>query len=319
MALSDLAVYSEYAYAAATEVLDQQIEVFNAASQGTITISPSAVQGDWYETAFYAKIDGLVRRRNAYGTGAIGERNMRHLTDTRVKVAAGTQVVNLDPGQFAWIQRSPEEAGALMGQQLAKDMFADFLNVSLGATVAALGQETEIVYDATTTTDTAPSFRNLNHAASLFGDRSSAIQAWIMHSTPMHLLWDNALTNVERLFVYGTVNVMRDPMGRVFVITDSPYLLKSDGTQHTLGLTQNAIIVQQGNDYFANEEVKNGQENIARTFQAEWSWTLGINGFSWDKATGGASPTDAALLVSSNWDRYSTSHKDLAGVLLNTK
>ena len=39
MALSDLQVYSETAYSAMTEVLDQQIELFNAATGGCIQLT----------------------------------------------------------------------------------------------------------------------------------------------------------------------------------------------------------------------------------------------------------------------------------------
>ena len=39
---------------------------------------------------------------------------------------------------------------------------------------------------------------------------------------------------------------------------------------------------------------------------------------AWDKANGSHSPTDAALFTSTNWDKYSTSIKDLAGVILKS-
>lgn len=319
MALSDLAVYSEYAYAAMTEVLDQQINVFNASSGGTITLVGASVQGDWSETAFWAKMDGTVRRRNPYGSGAIATKNMKHLTDTMVKVAAGTPEIRLDPGQFRWIQMNPEEAGVMFGRQLAGDLLQDILNIGLGSCYAALAQETAVIYDATATTSAEPTPNNLNNAQAMFGDRSGAIGAWILHSGTMHKLWGNALTNNERLFNYGTVNIMRDPFGRLFVMTDSPSLFDATTSKyHTLGLTSGALILQQNNDFDAMETGKTGDENLIRTYQAEWSYNVGVKGFSWDKVNGGKAPTDAALLTSTNWDRYATSHKDLAGVVLET-
>ncbi len=323
MALSDLAVYSEYAYSSFTEVLQQQINLFNQASGGTIQLSAAAHQGDFSDVAFFAKIaGGTVRRRNAYGTGTVSEKTLAHLVDTMVKVAAGTPPIRIDPGQFRWIQQNPEIAGVALGQQLAVDTLADMLNTGLGATVAAMSGVAAIVTDVTGATAPADkmSFINQATASAKFGDASNRIQAWVMHSKPMHDTYANALTNAERLFVYGTVNVLRDPFGRLLIMSDSPNLVVagSPNVYNTLGLVPGAIMLDQNNDFDANEETKNGGENIIRTYQAEWSYELGIMGFSWDKANGGKSPNDAAILTGTNWDRYATSEKDLAGVLLKT-
>ncbi|UAG58587.1 putative major capsid protein [Pseudomonas phage Kaya] len=321
MALSDLAVYSEYAYSAFSETLRQQVDLFNAATGGAIMLQSAAHQGDFSDVAFFAKVTGgLVRRRNAYGSGTVAEKVLKHLVDTSVKVAAGTPPVRLDPGQFRWIQQNPEVAGAAMGQQLAVDTMADMLNVGLGSVYSALSQVAAVVYDATgnTAPDDGPTWNNLNNGQAKFGDQSSQIAAWIMHSTPMHKLYGNNLTNSERLFTYGTVNVVRDPFGKLLVMTDSPNLFAAGtpNVYHILGLVPGAVMIGQNNDFDANEETKNGDENIIRTYQAEWSYNVGVKGFAWDKANGGKSPTDAALFTSTNWDKYATSEKDLAGVVV---
>ena len=323
MALSDLAVYSEYAYSSMTEVLRQKIDLFNAATGGAIQLRGAAHQGDYSDVAFFAKISGLVRRRNSYGSGTVAEKKMAHLVDTMVKVAAGTPPVRLDPGQFKWIQQNPEVAGAALGQQLAVDTMADMLNVGLGASYAALSAQTAVVYDATgnTSPENTLSFGNLNNGQAKFGDQASTISAWVMHSKPMFDLYGKNLTNSASLFTYGNINVMRDPFGKLLVMTDSQNLVIA-GTPNNyavLGLVPGAVIIDQNNDYTANEEAKNGDENIIRTFQAEWSYNVGVKGFAWDKANGGKSPNDAALLTSTNWDKYATSHKDLAGVVVKTK
>ena len=323
MALSDLAVYSEYAYASMTEVLRQRIDLFNAATGGAITLRSATHQGDFSDVAFFAKISGLVRRRNSYGSGSVGEKKLAHLVDTMVKVAAGTPPVRLDPGQFKWIQQNPEVAGAALGQQLAVDTMADMLNVGLGASYAALSAQTAVVYDATGNTlpEDTLSFGNLNNGQAKFGDQASTISAWVMHSKPMFDLYGKNLTNAAQLFTYGNINVIRDPFGKLLVMTDSPNLVIT-GTPNNyavLGLVPGAVIIDQNNDYTANEEAKNGDENIIRTFQAEWSYNVGVRGFAWDKTNGGKSPNDAALLTATNWDKYGTSHKDLAGVVVKVK
>lgn len=330
MALSDLAVYSEYAYLAMTEVLAQQIDAFNAASAGAIVLSSAAHQGDYSDAAFFAKIADLVRRRNSYGTDTVETKTLRQLVDTSVKVAAGTPEIRLDPGQFRWIQQNPEVAGAALGQQLAVDSMADMLNTGVGCAVSALttvpaSNAGTLIKDITGETAPAnrPTFVALTQAAGIFGDRQNAIRAWIMHSTPITSLFVNALTNSERLFSYESINVIRDPFGRLFVITDSPSLQWSvadpvSAGYYTLGLVQGAIYIGQNNDFDAVQTDATGYENIKRTYQAEWSYNCGIKGYAWDKTHGGKSPTNAALFTGTNWDKYATDIKDVAGVVLKS-
>lgn len=321
MALSDLAVFSEYTRTAMTEVIAQQIELFNAASDGTLVLRTKAHVGDYSEEYIFGKISGLVRRRNAYATGSLTAVHLANLIDRSVKVAAGTNPVELNPGQFRWIQQNPEQAGAAMGQQLAGDMLADMVNLALGAAAVAITNAgATVTNDITAATAPAdlPSFRALQATAMKFGDRAEAIRMWGMHSVAAAAIFDNALTNAEKLFLYNMVNVVRDPFGRLFVVTDSPNLVVT-GTPNkyrTLGLVQGAVIVDDNGDFDENMQTVNGNENISRTYQAEWSYNLGIKGYQWDSANGGKSPADAALLTGTNWDKFATSIKDTAGVML---
>lgn len=319
MALSDLAVYSEFVYSALTETVAQEVEKFNAASQGTIILTPAANLGDFSDSIKWKKISGLVRRRNAYGSGAVTAKVMQNLTDTMVKVAAGTAPVHIDPSMFLWIQKNPEEAGVVLGTQLAGDMLADMLNTAILAGYAAMIQNTAILYNATGDTPDTLTAAAMNKAAAKLGDRSGDIAAWITHSVPMHNFWTNNITNSGQLFTYGTVSVNRDPFGRIFVVTDSTALIDvvpNPDTYHVLGLVPGALTVEQNNDYFANEATTNGNDNILRTWQAEWSYNVGVKGYAWDKTNGGKSPTDAALATSTNWDKYSSNDKDGPGVIL---
>jgi hypothetical protein len=320
VALSDLAVFSEQLYSTSTEVLRQQIDLFNAASNGAIVLQSAAHQGDFNEVAFFQKISGLVRRRNAYGSGAVSSKKLAHISDAMVKVAAGTPPVELDPGQFKWIQMNPEVAAAAMGQQLAIDTMADMLNTALTAGRVALSGQSAIIYDATADTVKTVNATALNNTAFKFGDRSGDIAVWVMHSKGMADFYGAAIANAANLFKYGTINVVSDPFGRLFVVTDAPGLVVAGtpNVYYTLGLAPGGLEVHQNNDYTDNIQTTNGDENIKRTFQAEWSYQLGIKGFTWDKTNGGKSPNDAALATATNWDKIVTDNKDLAGVLLKS-
>lgn len=320
MALSDLAVFSEYAYSTMTEMQSQQIELFNAATRGGLVLQSGSHQGDYSDAAMWAKISGLVRRRNAYGSGAVSEKVLTQLTETSVKVAAGTPPVRIDPGMMKWIQRSPEEAGVVVGKQMAEDSVADMLNTAVLVYVAAISQVANVVYDHSATG--TMSLIALNKGVAKFGDRSNAIVAWIMHSKSAFDIYGEALTNATRLFVFGNVRVIEDGFGRPLVVTDSANLINVVPTPDVymaLGLTPGAVLISQNGDFTDNIQTSNGNENITRTYQAEWTYNASIQGFAWDKTNGGKSPTNAALGTATNWDRYATSDKDLAGVLVKAQ
>lgn len=322
MALSDLAVFSETMYSTTTEILQEQVNLFNAASRGTIILNERPFAGDFSDTAFFAAIDGLVRRRDPRGDGDVAKKSLRHIIDTMVKIGAGTPPLDISPSQFLWIQQNPDIAGATWAKQLAEQIMKDMLDVAIGSTRAALSQVAAVTTNVTGNTppDDKATHRNMNLAVSKFGDHGGDILAWVMHSTPLYDIYDQGLQNGASLFSYGTINIGSDPFGRPFIISDNGNLMAAGTppTFYNLGLTAGAVMLSNNNDYVDNVDTRNGKENIERTMQSEWSYNVGVKGFAWDKATGGEAPTNAALFTPANWDRYSTSHKDLAGVLLIT-
>jgi hypothetical protein len=328
VALSDFAVFSEYAYSGFQEALDYNIDLFNTASAGTIVLRSQSHRGDFSEEAFWLRLQGLIRRRNAYGVAVLSEIAPEMATDVAVKVAAGTPPVRMDPAWYNWIMMNPQLGGVQYGRQLAGDMITDMVETGIMALVAALAVETDVVVDLSA--DAAGlQIGHFNLAQSKFGDRSNAVRVWIMHSAPMFGLWGQNLANGAMLFNIGNIAIRADPFGRPFIVSDTPALVEPDGggggvgteipTYYTLGLTTAAIVVDQNDDFTSNVSTTNGNENIRRTVQSEWSFNLSLKGYAWDKTNGGKSPNDAALAVATNWDRIVTSHKDLAGVLIEAR
>src|SRR3990172_4197399 len=313
----DLKVFNQYTYAAMTEVVAQETAKFNEASRGAIILRPAANQGDFSLEASFKAISGLIRRRNAYdqSSTAVTAAALAHLENASVKVAAGTPPIDFEPQQYTWIQQNPEQAAVVIGEQLAKAMMQDMLNAAINSTGAAINAVAALKHSAT---GAVADFAGLVTAAGKFGDRSAAVRAWVMHSKVMTDLHLNAVANGSQLFQFGTVAVVSDAFGRLFVITDSPNLIVTGTPDNyrTLGLVENAVLVDQNNDFYAAIEEKTGANNIKRTYQAEWTYNLGVKGYTWDKANGGASPTDAALGTGTNWDKTATDNKDTAGVML---
>lgn len=323
MALSNMVVFDDYVQRTITEVIAQQVDLFNAASNGTITLTTQRNRGDFAHYSQFAEITGLIRRRDVYASGAVSPVALSMLQNASVKVAAGTPPIAFNPSQFTWIQEQPEVAGVVIGEQVAIGQFQDMLNAGLKAARAAfvnVGSAAEYQI----TSQGAMTLNGLNRGAQKFGDRAQNIRAWVIHSTPLHDLFDQSLANTNRLFTFGDVRIMEDGFGRRFIVTDSSSLYGAvtspDVTDYyTLGLVENAIVVEDNGDFFSNLQTVNGDENITRSWQGEWSYNLALKGYTWDTTAGGKSPTDAELGTGTNWDKTATDIKNTAGVAVRSR
>ena len=316
MALSNMKVFNDFVLGTVTETIQQQIELFNGASNNAIQLTAASNVGDFSRETFWQNIVGLQRRRNAYGSGTVSPVTLNQEQMTSVKVAGGTPPVLFEPQQLTWIQKNPEEAGVVIGEQLGRAIVADQLNTAITALVTCVGQTTAVVTDAATAT---LGRATLNTAASKFGDRAARLNVWLMHSKPMHDLFGENLANAAQLFSIDQVSVIQDGFGRRMIMTDSPALTYDDtGTKYNvLGLTQGAVTIEDNGDFFQNVETTNGKENIERTYQCEYTFNVKVKGYSWTSSD--KSPNDAALAAEANWDKVYSDVKDTAGVLVKVQ
>lgn len=313
----DLEKFNKQTWLIATETIGQEVEKFNAQSNGVLQLVPKPFEGDFDIEASFKLLSGLVRRRDVEnGQNKIDSTRLSQHKKVAVKIAAGTPEILWENAQYAWVKQNPQTASVVIGEQLAKAILADMLNAGIKAGVAAIKSNTKAVEDATTK---PIDFATLTKGASRFGDRSSSISAWVMHSGALSQLHLNALANSERLFTYDSVNVLRDPFGRVLIVTDSPDLLHETTKFNTLGLTEGGIIVSTQNDFNSVIVPKTGQENITNAYQAEWSYATSVKGYSWKTTAGGNNPNAGALATPTNWEQIATDTKDTAGVLIQTQ
>ena len=68
---SDFVIYQEQFHSGATEVMAQQANIFNSASNGAITLSTRLSRGDYVQQAFYQELASLVTRRDTTSVAAV--------------------------------------------------------------------------------------------------------------------------------------------------------------------------------------------------------------------------------------------------------
>lgn len=315
MALSDMKVFNEYLKNTTVETIAQMVEKFNAASNGAIRLTPQGIDGDFLQESLWAGLHSAQRRVDRYATNnAQSATALAQVQANSVKVAGGFGPILWEPSQLSWIQKNPAEALEVISRNLSEAIMADQLNTAIAALVAAISNVAGATNDVSATAGVT--YGAINGAHAKFGDASGLLVAQVMTGEVFHKLVGQNLANASQLFNSQSVNIV-DILGRPVIVTDAPALYET-GTpnkQKVLSLADSAAIVHDGSDVVTSVQTSNGKERIETTFQADYSFGLGLKGFAWDIANGGKSPTNAELATGSNWDMFVNSVKSSAGVI----
>lgn len=315
MALSNMKVFNEYLKRTTIETLAQDVEKFNASSAGAIRLTTQGIDGDFLQESFWAGLHGAQRRVDRYAAnGAQASTPLAQKQYDSVKIAGGFGPILWEPSQLSWIQKNPEEALEVISRNLSEAIMADQLNTAISALAGAIGNQPTATNDVSATAGVT--YVAINNAHALFGDASQRLVAQVMTGAMYHKLVGQNLANAERLFQFSGVQVV-DILGKAVIITDAPALYEA-GTpnkQKVLSLADGAAVVKDGSDLITNIETSNGKERIETTMQADYTFGLGLKGYTWDTANGGKSPTNAELSTGTNWDLVANSIKASAGVL----
>ena len=315
MSLSQMQVFNQYLMPVLAEIYPQEIQKFNAASNGAIVLQSAGFDGDFFRESFYNALHSAQRRVDRYAAQAsAAATDLTQSQQSMVKVAGGFGPIRYEPSQMSWLNKPTQEGIEVAARMFAEALLADQLNTAVAAGVAAIGNVAALTNDVSASAKITHSA--LNSTDALFGDMSQRLVARIMTGLQYHTLIGENLANAQDLFKSDTVRIV-DILGKAIVVTDVP-ALRVAGTpnkQKVLTLTAGGIMVSDSGDLITNIETKNGQTRIETTMQSDYTFGLGIKGFTWDETNGGKSPTDAELATGTNWDKVKTSVKECAGVL----
>lgn len=315
MAIANMQVFNKYVSESAVELLSQMVEKFNAGSNGAIVLTNAGFEGDFFERSFYSTLEAARRRVDRYASNdVVAATALAQIREASVKVAGGFGPVLFEPSQMTYIMKNEAEAVEVISRNLAQGIMQDQLNTAIAAGVAAISNQATATNDVSATAGI--SYTAINNAHAKFGDSSMNLVAQIMNGMAFHKLVGANLTNTGELFRSENVLVV-DILGKPVIVTDAPSLYEAGAPNKlkVLSLAQSGIVVMDGSDLITNIETSNGKGRIETTMQADYTFGLGIKGYTWDTANGGKSPTDAELATGTNWDKTASSIKNTAGVI----
>lgn len=326
---SNFVVYQSEMRGGVVETLTQASNYFNAQAGGAIQLSTVSRRGDFHKESFFKNIAGIVSRRDTSSTGAATSMPLAMGEIISVKLNRKVGPVDQTYDAFAKVamSMSPEEFSFLLGAQVGKAMQVEMLNTVLRSARAALNNQSDVKH--TVAAQGKLTTEALVDGMSKFGDASNNIVAWVMHSKVWFDLIKHQIgTSGNGDVVSGIVVQAATPLtlNRPVIVTDSPALAVAGGSgsgaytdYFTLGLTPGALACENSEEERLVLQEITGLENLVVRMQGEYAYNVGVKGFKWDVQNGGSNPNDATLGTGSNWDPAASSHKDFAGVVIQSR
>ena len=314
-------IYPELVHGGLVETLVQNTDAFNAASMNTIRLVNQRRQGDFYQESFIKNTSGLINRRGVAGSPenpAVTSNPvpMDEFISVKVNRRIGPIDQTLDSFRKLGEQADLEILSRKIGVQIAKEIQVDQLEAGLTSLVAAISVQAALTI--------APSPQatlgtgQLVDGLAAFGDAGSRVVMWVMHSKAYYdLVRDQIAANIDGISNFNIANAQPVTLNRPVLISDSASLVNG-GVYTTLGLTENAVILEDSEDESLMGDLITGKDNLVVRLQGEFAYNVGVKGTAWDVANGGVNPDDTALGTGTNWDSVMDDVKDLAGVAIQT-
>ncbi|HBZ0962312.1 Ig domain-containing protein [Klebsiella pneumoniae] len=303
---TDLIIYDDLAQTAFLERRQDNLEVFNASSNGAILLDNELIEGDFRKRAFY-KVGGSIEARNVNSTDKV----------TGKKIGAGEAVSVKAPWKYGPYEtteeafkrrgRSVDEFSEVIGVDVADATLEGYVKYGLKALIAAIGSNTDMVVTADIETDGK---KTLTRGLRKYGDKFNRVVLFVMHSATYFDIVDEAIANKiyeeAGVVVYGG---QPGTLGKPVLVTDT---MDADAI---LGLVAGAVTVTESQAPGFRSYPINDQENLAVGYRAEGVVNVDLLGYSWDTSKG-ENPDLTAIGTAANWKKHFTSNKSTAGVLI---
>lgn len=312
-------IYPELVHGGLVETLVQNTDAFNAASGGAIRLVNARRRGDFAQESFIKNVSGLVNRRGVAGSPENPAVTSNPVPmDEHVSVKVNRRVGPIDQTLDSF-RKLGEDAdleilSRKIGVQIAKAIQVDQLEAGLTSLVAGITNQATLT-DAPSPESLISTSRLVDGLA-LFGDQGARIKVWVMHSKVYYdLVKDQISANIDGISNFNVANAAPVTLNRPVLVTDSASLVNA-GVYTTLGLTEDAVVLEDSEQESMMGDLITGKDNLVVRLQGEFAYNIGLKGCAWDVANGGVNPDDTALGTGTNWDSVMDDVKDLPGIAL---
>lgn len=304
---SDLIIYNDLAQTSYLERVQDNIAVFNAASNGAIILSDENIEGDFRKRAFY-KIGGEITHRDVNSTATITGKKIGASEMVGVKVPFKYGPYEMTEESLKRRARSVEEFSELVGQDYAEALIQGYFQYAAAALTGAIGTNSAMKVK---TKFSEHGKKVLTKGMRQFGDKFERIAIWVMNSDTYFDLVEDAIGQkifgeVDQVIYGGTPGTM----GRPVLVSDKA------ANDTIFGLQAGAVEITNSQVPTFRAYQMNDMENLTMGIRAEGTFNIDVLGYSY-KTTAGANPNLATVGATASWEKYATSNKNTAGVIID--
>ena len=300
-----------------------EILEFLSMEMGLFDVIPGAeLGGDFVENPMYGQV-GEFERADVAGT-------LTTSASATTTTALNERMVVLHRTLFHEFFQSttrrgsvgPEAYSAELGRQMAirggQKLLTDIYKSALASTaVAALDHENEVYSEASPVTLSTTVIQNSKFKMT---DHMETLTIGVVNSKQWNDLRIDLISNDDFRVpnIVGDVvrgNLFKSVMGITFIVDDqiptaAGPTTASAAKQRGLLLRardsnpngQAPIMISFQRPLIIHEQHVLGQQSRKDQLQAELAFALGFRGSQWDSTNGGVNPSDAALVLTTNWD-----------------
>lgn len=309
-----LTIFQQKLVGTTSQLIAENLNMFNAASGGALVLGNGQVVGDTVEELNWGLIAGLVNDREAYapaGTAA-NLKVMARLLSNSINLDAKVGPFVITSGMMDKINTAVNQATAEFATQASQAIIQRYVDSSVGALVAAIGTAgaSDAVFTQKANVGSAgafvPTLSDFARAAGLFGDAVNMLNTWFLTGAQWsNLIAEQVIPNAEKLFVIGNINIMGDALGRRFVVSDVGALTTANAILGCVPAA--ATITTTGLKMAAGQTL--GNENLEDIIQGEFSYNLALKGYKVKKSVSDAHDGIASYKLTdattgANWERY---------------
>lgn len=327
---SDVKVYEEQFQGAFIETIQQNVDAFNEASRGALRFETRELKGNYEQEAFFDNVASISRRDpTAESSSSAASTKLTQDEFIGVKLARRNGPYEFNIGAAKLAGFDAERFSVVIGEQTAVATPQEMLDRALGALEAKLDAIAALSVDRFASSPATIRTTDLVSGLGKFGDQSSRIICWVMHSKPFFDLVAEQLASTASVLAtlpwgMSAYQGMAVSLNRPILVTDSSSLVSladestGEPVYSTLGLTAGAMEIALTEFPLAVAEGPiTGSDNLFIRWQAEYSYNLKMKGCAY--ATGsGANPANATVANASSWDTKVADNKLLPGVIIKT-
>ncbi len=291
------------------------------ATSGAIGVGRNIHKGDFIEETFFDDF-GNINRRDPTADTPVTPQRLSTSEDVAVKLyfKGDLFVTNTELERYGTsVKNMNSKIGAKIGKKISRWTIEKGL-ISLVAAITS--QSSLIAGNPLQPIDVGV----LADVVFKLGDMNEDVKVFVAPSMVAYKLLKDAIGATTDQISYGAVyNAQVGTLGRKFWMVDNAALqwsedVNNDGDDEsgyfTLGLTPNAITIDESEVVKILSDLDITQENSGYRFKAEGAYTIKVKGFSYNKAQG-MNPSDAILGSTASWQLVSDV-KAAAGVIAKT-